>query len=66
MLSYMKVLRIARVPTVILLGSMTLGGCAASRTMIRYGDLSTRTEMSESVFLELRSDLPPTVYISES
>lgn len=66
MLSYMKVLGIVRAPLVILLGSMTLGGCAASRTMIRYGSLNTRTEMSESVFLELRSDLPQTVYISES
>ena len=66
MLSYIKVPRIVRAPSVILLGSMTLGGCAASRTMIRYGDLNTRTEMSESVFLELRSDLPQTVYIAES
>ena len=56
----------SELPSVILLGSMTLGGCAASRTMIRYGDLNTRTEMSESVFLELRSDLPQTVYIAES
>ena len=66
MWSYMTVMRIVRLPSVILLGSMTLGGCAASRTMIRYGDLNTRTEMSESVFLELRSDLPQTVYIAES
>jgi Enterobacterial TraT complement resistance protein len=34
--------------------------------MIRHGELNTRTEMSESVFLELRSDLPQTVYVSEA
>ncbi len=61
----LKVLRIVRVPSVIMLGSMTLDGCAASRMMIRYGSLNAQTEMSESVFLELRSDLPQTVYISE-
>lgn len=33
--------------------------------MIRHGDLNTKTEMSGSIFLELRSDLPQTVYISE-
>ena len=62
----LKVLRIVGVPSVILLGSMTLAGCATTRMAIRYGDLSTKTEMSESVFLELRSDLPQTVYISEA
>ncbi len=66
MSSCLKVLRIVRVPSVILLGIMTLAGCAATRLMIRYGDLNTQTEMSESVFLELRSDLPQTVYISEA
>jgi hypothetical protein len=30
-----------------MLGSMNLTGCAASRMMIRYGDLDTPTEMSE-------------------
>ncbi len=62
----LKVLRIVGVPSVIMLGSMTLGGCATSRMMIRHGELSTKTEMSESIFLELRSDLPQTVYISEA
>ena len=45
---------------------MTLTGCAASRLMLRYGDLETQTEMSESVFLELRSELPKTVFLAES
>lgn len=62
----MKVLRIVSVPLLIVLGSMMLAGCAATRMMIRYGDLNTQTEMSESVFLDLRSDLPQTVYISEA
>lgn len=66
MSSCLKVLRIVRVPSVILLGSMTLVGCSASRIMIRYGHLKTQTEMSKSVFLELRSVLPQTVYISEA
>lgn len=66
MSSCLKILRIVRVPSVIILGSMTLAGCATSRMMIRYGNLNTQTEMSESVFLELRSDLPQTVYISEA
>lgn len=42
-----------------------MAGCSAARLMIRYGDLDEQTAMSESVFLELRSDLPPTVFISE-
>lgn len=66
MFSCLKILRIVRVPSVIMLGSMTLAGCATSRMMIRYGNLTAQTEMSESVFLELRSDLPQTVYISEA
>jgi len=52
----------------VLLGlvSSALSGCAASRLMIRYGDLETKTELSQSVFLELRSDLPRTVFLSET
>ncbi len=65
MSSCLKALRLVRVPSVIMLGSITLAGCAASRMHIRYGNLNAQTEMSESVFLELRSDLPQTVYISE-
>ena len=61
-----RALRTAKISSIIVLGSMNLTGCAASRMMIRYGDLDTKTEMSESVFLELRSDLPQTVYISEA
>ncbi len=61
-----KALRAARISSIIVLGSVNLGGCATSRMMIRYGDLDTKTEMSESVFLELRSDLPQTVHISEA
>lgn len=58
--------RTAKFSSIIVLGSMNLTGCAASRMMIRYGDLDTKTEMSESVFLELRSDLPKTVHIAEA
>ena len=61
-----KILRTVGLTSVVILGSMTLTGCAASRLMMRYGDLETQTEMSESVFLELRSDLPKTVYVAEA
>jgi hypothetical protein len=61
-----KALPTVKISSIIILGSMNLTGCATSRMMIRYGDLDTKTEMSESVFLELRSDLPQTVYISEA
>ena len=66
MWSRLKTLRIVKISSIIFLGSTTLTGCAASRMMIRYGDLDTRTEMSESIFLELRSDLPQTVYVAEA
>ena len=65
MWSRRKALRTVRISSIILLGSMNLG-CAASRMMVRYGDLDTQTEMSESVFLELHSDLPQTVYVAEA
>ena len=61
-----KTVRTVKISSIIVLGGMNLTGCAASRMMVRYGDLDTQTEMSESVFLELRSDLPRTVYISEA
>ncbi len=66
MLSCPRALRTFKISSFIMLGSMNLTGCAASRMMIRYGDLDTQTRMSESVFLELRSDLPRTVYIAEA
>ncbi|UCG89131.1 MAG: hypothetical protein JSW71_11570 [Gemmatimonadota bacterium] len=50
----------------LLLGSAHLGGCATMRLHLRYGELASQTEMRESVFLALRSDLPPTVYVSET
>ena len=61
-----KALRTIKISSIVMLGSMNLTGCAASRMMIRYDDLDTQTEMSESVFLELRSDLPQTVYVAEA
>jgi hypothetical protein len=61
-----KALRTVKISSIIVLGSMNLTGCAASRMMIRYGELDTQTEMSESVFLELRSDLPRTVHVAET
>ena len=62
----LKILRIFSVPSIIMLIGMTFAGCGATRMMLRYGDLSEQTEMSGSVFLELRSNLPQTVYISET
>jgi hypothetical protein len=50
----------------VLLGSLLFSACAASRMMMRYGDLETKTEVSESVFLDLRSGFPKTVHVSES
>lgn len=49
-----------------LVGGIVLGGCATIRTHLRYGNLASQTEMRESVFLELRSDLPRTVYLAEA
>ena len=66
MSSRRNALRAVRISSIILLGSMNLAGCAASRMMVRYGDLETKSEMSESVFLELHSDLPHTVYVAEA
>ncbi|HUG02210.1 MAG TPA: complement resistance protein TraT [Longimicrobiales bacterium] len=48
----------------VLVGS-ALSGCGAARTALRYGELETLSELSESVFLELRSDAPATVYVAE-
>jgi hypothetical protein len=61
-----KILRVVGLPSIVMLGSITLTGCATSRLMMRYGELETQTELSESVFLELRSDLPRTVYVVEA
>ena len=66
MWSCSKALRTVKISSIIMLGSMNLAGCATSRMMIRHGDLDSQTEMSESVFLELRSDLPPAVYVAEA
>jgi hypothetical protein len=49
-----------------LAGCIVLGGCATMRMHMRYGELTSQTQTSESVFLEPRSDLPPTVYIEEN
>jgi len=51
---------------VALVGCVTLNGCAAMRMKMRYGTLQSQTKLSESIFLELRSDLPPTVYLAET
>ena len=58
-------MRIHRSILIALTLPVAAAGCSAARLMIRYSDLDTQTAMSESVFLELRSDLPQTVYISE-
>lgn len=44
----------------------TLSGCATSRKLLRYGDVETRTEVSEAIFLDLRTNLPRTVFVSET
>jgi len=55
----------ARLAALALVAGM-LSGCATTRMAIRNGELATKTEMSQSVFLELRGSPPPTVYVSES
>lgn len=55
-----------RSTVIALVGSILLGGCATMRMHMRYGELRSHTQTSASVFLELRSDLPPTVYVEET
>ncbi len=65
MLNFQKILRSVGLVLVVMLGGMILISCASAHLMMRYGDLKTQTKMSESVFLELRTDLPKTVYVAE-
>lgn len=64
--TYSSTLRRSVVPGLVLATTLNLSGCAAARMSMKYGELKTQTELSESVFLELRTDLPQTVYVSES
>ena len=66
MLSYQRIQRAVALPALVLIGSLNFTACATARMSMRYGELNTQTEMSESVFLDLRSELPPTVYLSEN
>ena len=43
-------LRAVKISSIVMLGSMSLAGCAPSRTMMRYGDPNTQTEMTDSAF----------------
>lgn len=49
-----------------MVAGMGSSGCAATHMSIRHGEFSTHTEVSESVFLELDTQLPATVYVSET
>jgi hypothetical protein len=53
-------------PALAAAGSLVLSGCAAMRMHMRYGSLQSDTKVSDAVFLELRSDLPATVYVEET
>jgi hypothetical protein len=44
---------------------LSAASCYTLRTSIRYGSLDAQTAMSESVFLEMRSELPRTVFLAE-
>jgi hypothetical protein len=48
------------------LASLSLSSCATMRMHMRYGALQSDTKVSESIFLELRTKLPPTVYLAEA
>ena len=47
-------------------GSSTLTGCGALLKSIRYSLLETKTEMTESIFMDQKTDLPPTLYLVET
>ncbi len=53
-------------PALAAVGGILLSGCAAMRMHMRYGTLQSDTKVSDAVFLELRSDLPATVYVEEN
>lgn len=53
-------------PALAAAGSLVLSGCAAMRMHMRHGDLQSDTKVSDAVFLELRTDLPATVYVEET
>ena len=55
-----------KVAAVALIASSTLSGCATMGAHMRYGPLQSKTELSESVFLDLTNELPRTIYVSES
>lgn len=61
-----KASRTIQKATLAVLGTMTLSGCYTTRTLIRHGSLDTNVEMTESIFLAVRSNLPRTVYLSET
>ena len=54
MLSYQRIQRAVALPALVLIGSLNFTACATARMSMRYGELNTQTEMSESVFLDLR------------
>lgn len=51
---------------VITLLCTTTSGCATVGMHIRYGSLESKTDMSESIFLDLTNELPRTVYVAEA
>jgi hypothetical protein len=58
--------RRAKFIAVVAVASSTLSGCATVGQQVRYGSLESKTELSESVFLDPTNDLPRTVYVTES
>lgn len=56
-------LRRLALPIIVVCG-LGLSGCATAHQQLRYGDLETKTELSESVFLDLTTGFAPTVFIS--
>lgn len=49
----------------LMLSTILISGCYSVRTYIRYRSLTTSSELSQSIFLELGTELAPTILLSE-
>jgi hypothetical protein len=61
----MRFRRVGFAIAVVGIGLVT-NGCAAMHMQMRHGTLASEAKVSESIFLELSTDLPPTIHVSET